>query len=146
MSLEKMSQPLLQLHSGCLGKGARPSLCRTRGGFPTAFFILANCGHIGSCGTSSCPSPHIPPDPDARPRLHPSADGVDALHLWKVRVFCPACRKQLTGGGVHRRSRKVLDIDRYYLMVTETLGCSVCVVNFLSTSQTVRDQLDLPHG
>ncbi|KAI9541920.1 hypothetical protein NQZ68_026385 [Dissostichus eleginoides] len=66
-------------------------------------------------------------------------------HLWKVRVFCPACRKQLTGGGVHRRSRKVLDIDRYYLMVTETLRCSVCVVNFLSTSQTVRDQLDLPH-
>ncbi|KAJ4922886.1 hypothetical protein JOQ06_026154, partial [Pogonophryne albipinna] len=66
-------------------------------------------------------------------------------HLWKVRVFCPVCRKQLTGGGVHRRSRKVLDIDRYYLMVTETLRCSVCVVNFLSTSQTVRDQLDLPH-
>ncbi|KAI9525224.1 hypothetical protein NQZ68_009904 [Dissostichus eleginoides] len=63
-------------------------------------------------------------------------------HLWKVRVFCPACRKQLTGAGVHRR---VLDIDRYYLMVTETLSCSVCVVNFLSTSQTVRDQLDLPH-
>ncbi|KAJ4936225.1 hypothetical protein JOQ06_000827, partial [Pogonophryne albipinna] len=51
----------------------------------------------------------------------------------------------LTGAGVHRRSRKVLDIDRYYLMVTETLRCSVCVVNFLSTSQTVWDQLDLPH-
>ncbi|KAJ4928157.1 hypothetical protein JOQ06_015954 [Pogonophryne albipinna] len=66
-------------------------------------------------------------------------------HLWNVRVFCPTCGKQLTGGGVHRRSRKVLDIDRYYLMVTETLRCSVCVVNFLSTSQTVRDQLDLPH-
>ncbi|KAI4800779.1 hypothetical protein KUCAC02_007077 [Chaenocephalus aceratus] len=66
-------------------------------------------------------------------------------NLWNVRVFCPTCGKQLTGGGVHRRSRKVLDIDRYYLMVTETLRCSVCVVNFLSTSQTVRDQLDLPH-
>ncbi|XP_028311916.1 uncharacterized protein LOC114468934 [Gouania willdenowi] len=66
-------------------------------------------------------------------------------HLWKVRVFCPACGKQLTGYGVHKRARKVLDIDRYYLMVTETLRCTVCSVNYLSTSQTVRDQLDLPH-
>lgn len=66
-------------------------------------------------------------------------------HLWKVRVFCPACGKNLTGYGVHKRARKVLDIDRYYLMVTETLRCTVCSLNYLSTSQTVRDQLDLPH-
>ncbi|XP_062305989.1 uncharacterized protein LOC134010142 [Osmerus eperlanus] len=65
--------------------------------------------------------------------------------LWRVRVFCPACGKQLTGAGIHRRARKVLDIDRYYLMVTETLRCSVCFLTTLSTSQTVRDQLDLPH-
>lgn len=66
-------------------------------------------------------------------------------HLWKVRVFCPTCGKQLTGYGVHKRARKVLAIDRYYLMVTETLRCTVCSLNYLSTSQTVRDQLDLPH-
>nr|XP_055051857.1 uncharacterized protein LOC129437622 isoform X1 [Misgurnus anguillicaudatus] len=66
-------------------------------------------------------------------------------HLWKVRVSCPACGKNLTGYGVHKRARKVLDIDRYYLMVTETLRCTVCSLNYLSTSQTVRDQLDLPH-
>ncbi|XP_038588681.1 uncharacterized protein LOC119913343 isoform X2 [Micropterus salmoides] len=66
-------------------------------------------------------------------------------HLWKVRVSCPACGKQLTGYGVHKRARKVLDIDRYYLMLTETLRCTVCSLNYLSTSQTVRDQLDLPH-
>ncbi|XP_063743367.1 uncharacterized protein LOC134871539 isoform X1 [Eleginops maclovinus] len=66
-------------------------------------------------------------------------------HLWKVRVTCPECGKQLTGYGVHKRARKVLDIDRYYLMVTETLGCTVCSVNYLSTSETVRNQLDLPH-
>ncbi|XP_067093089.1 uncharacterized protein [Osmerus mordax] len=65
--------------------------------------------------------------------------------LWRVRVFCPACGKHLTGAGIHRRARKVLDIDRYYLMVTETLRCSVCFLTTLSTSQTVRDQLDLPH-
>ncbi|XP_041846874.1 uncharacterized protein LOC121643495 [Melanotaenia boesemani] len=66
-------------------------------------------------------------------------------HLWKVKIACPTCGKQLTGAGVHKRARKVLDIDRYYLLVTETLRCTVCVQNHLSTSQTVRDQLDLPH-
>lgn len=66
-------------------------------------------------------------------------------HLWKVRVSCPACGKNLTGYGVHKKAWKVLDIDRYYLMVTETLRCTVCSLNYLSTSQTVRDQLDLPH-
>ncbi|XP_032365580.1 uncharacterized protein LOC116681927, partial [Etheostoma spectabile] len=30
-------------------------------------------------------------------------------------------------------------------MVTETLRCTVCSLNYLSTSQTVRNQLDLPH-
>ncbi|XP_067281054.1 uncharacterized protein [Pseudorasbora parva] len=66
-------------------------------------------------------------------------------HLWKFRLFCPACGKQLTGYGLHKRARKVLDIDRYYLMVTETLRCTVCCLNYLSTSQTVLDQLDVPH-
>ncbi|CAM4560459.1 unnamed protein product [Leuciscus chuanchicus] len=66
-------------------------------------------------------------------------------HLWKFRLFCPACGKQLTGYGLHKRARKVLDIDRYYLMVTETLRCTVCCLSYLSTSQTVLDQLDVPH-
>ncbi|XP_056330446.1 uncharacterized protein LOC130242380 [Danio aesculapii] len=66
-------------------------------------------------------------------------------HLWKVRFSCSTCGKNLTGYGVHKRARKVLDIDRYYLMLTETLRCTVCSLNYLSTSQTVRNQLDLPH-
>ncbi|XP_053091155.1 uncharacterized protein LOC113534513 isoform X1 [Pangasianodon hypophthalmus] len=66
-------------------------------------------------------------------------------HLWKVRLFCPVCGKQLTGYGIHKRARRVLDIDRYYLMVTETLRCTVCRLNYISTSQTVLNQLDLPH-
>ncbi|XP_073719431.1 uncharacterized protein [Misgurnus anguillicaudatus] len=66
-------------------------------------------------------------------------------HLWRFKLFCPTCGKQLTGYGIHKRARKVLDIDRYYLMVTETLRCTVCRLNYLSTSQTVLDQLDLPH-
>ncbi|KAJ8393320.1 hypothetical protein AAFF_G00062210 [Aldrovandia affinis] len=32
-------------------------------------------------------------------------------HLWKVRVFCPTCGKQLKGYGVHKRVCKILDID-----------------------------------
>ncbi|KAB5555129.1 hypothetical protein PHYPO_G00029970 [Pangasianodon hypophthalmus] len=44
-------------------------------------------------------------------------------HLWKVRLFCPVSGKQLTGYGIHKRARRVLDID----------------------SQTVLNQLDLPH-
>ncbi|KAM4541695.1 uncharacterized protein PAE49_018621 [Odontesthes bonariensis] len=66
-------------------------------------------------------------------------------HQWKVRVFCQACGKHLTGAGIHKRARKVLDIDRFYLLVTETLKCSGCNLTYLSTSQTIRDQLDLPH-
>ncbi|KAK3522710.1 hypothetical protein QTP86_030424, partial [Hemibagrus guttatus] len=66
-------------------------------------------------------------------------------HHWKVRPFCPVCEKRLSGAGLHKRARRVLDIDRYYLMVTETLRCTVCHVNYLSTSQTVLNQLDLPH-
>ncbi|XP_059892305.1 uncharacterized protein LOC132446172 [Gadus macrocephalus] len=52
-------------------------------------------------------------------------------HLWKVRLSCPQCKGQLTGAGIHKRARKVLDVDRYYLMVTETLRCnsSSCVSN-----------------
>ena len=42
---------------------------------------------------------------------------------WKVRLSCPQCKGQLTGAGVHRRAREVLDVDRYYLMGPETLRC-----------------------
>ncbi|KAK0135333.1 hypothetical protein N1851_028826 [Merluccius polli] len=66
--------------------------------------------------------------------------------LWKVRLSCPKCRRQLTGAGIHKRARQVLDVDRYYLMVTETLRCNSpgCITNYLSTSKTVLDQLSLP--
>ncbi len=65
-------------------------------------------------------------------------------HLWKVELLCPVCGKQLIHHDVHKRVRKVLDIDRYYLMMTETLRCASCQLNYLSSSQTVLKQLDLP--
>ena len=40
---------------------------------------------------------------------------------------------------------KVLDVDRIYNMVTETLTCTKCRANPVSWSQTVLKQLDLVH-
>nr|XP_017209834.1 uncharacterized protein LOC108181940 [Danio rerio] len=68
--------------------------------------------------------------------------------LWRVKVLCPnpACgQHQLTGGGLHKRARQVLDIDRMYNMVTETLICTKCKASHVSWSQTVLQQLDLGH-
>ncbi|KAK0156124.1 hypothetical protein N1851_000589 [Merluccius polli] len=68
-------------------------------------------------------------------------------HLWKVRLSCPACGTQLTSYGVHKRARHILDVDRYYLMITETLWCSSagCKTTYLSSSKTILDQLGLAH-
>ncbi|XP_063063642.1 uncharacterized protein LOC134456175 [Engraulis encrasicolus] len=65
--------------------------------------------------------------------------------MWKLKLNCPNCETQLIGCGVYEKARKVLDIDRYYLLVTEILRCPPCSVDYLSTSQALRDQLDLPH-
>ncbi|XP_073805183.1 uncharacterized protein [Danio rerio] len=68
--------------------------------------------------------------------------------LWRVKVLCPnpACgQHQLTDGGLHKRARQVLDIDRMYNMVTETLKCTKCKASHVSWSQTVLQQLDLGH-
>ena len=68
--------------------------------------------------------------------------------LWKIRVFCPertCLDHQLTGGGLHRRARQVLDVDGFYHLVTETLRCSSCNTNYISWSKTVLDQLDFGH-
>lgn len=68
--------------------------------------------------------------------------------LWKVRLLCanPACTKHsLASGGLHRRVRQVLDIDRYYNLVTETLICTKCRSSYLSYSHAILQQLDLAH-
>ncbi|XP_048010533.1 uncharacterized protein LOC125244504 [Megalobrama amblycephala] len=68
--------------------------------------------------------------------------------LWMVKVLCPnpACGlHQLTGGGLHKRARQVLDIDRMYNMVTETLICIKCKASHVFWNQTVLQQLDLGH-
>lgn len=68
--------------------------------------------------------------------------------LWKVRLLCTnkACTKHpLSSGGIHRRVRQVLDIDRYYNLVTETLICSKCRTSYLSYNKEILEQLDWAH-
>ncbi|XP_053276425.1 uncharacterized protein LOC128438075 [Pleuronectes platessa] len=66
-------------------------------------------------------------------------------NLWKVRLSCPVCSKQLTGYRAHKRARQVLDVDSFYLLITETLWCSACKTSYISTSKPILDQLDVPH-
>ncbi|XP_035985547.1 uncharacterized protein LOC118559003 [Fundulus heteroclitus] len=67
--------------------------------------------------------------------------------LWKVRFLCtdPACKHTLSSGGLHRRVRQVLDIDRFYNLVTETLICSKCRRSYLSWNREILEQLDMAH-
>ena len=51
----------------------------------------------------------------------------------------------VSGAGLHRRARQVLDIDRVYFMMGEDLGCSQCKATYVSWSQTILQQLDLSH-
>ena len=99
---------------------------------------------------------YYPPQPSALYHQAPAPDRFFAhpllvwmpYKLWKVKVVCPnpACgRHQLTGAGLHKRARRVLDVDRIYNMVTETLTCTKCRANHVSWSQTVLKQLDLAH-
>lgn len=99
---------------------------------------------------------YFPPQPSPIYHQPPSADRFFAhsllvwmpYKLWKVKVVCPnpACGgHQLTGAGLHKRARRVLDIDRIYIMVTETLICTRCKASHVSWSQAVLQQLDLAH-
>ncbi|RVE72561.1 hypothetical protein OJAV_G00039730 [Oryzias javanicus] len=68
--------------------------------------------------------------------------------LWRVRVLCTnsACvQYPLSSGGIHKRVRQVLDVDRYYNLATETLICYKCRSSYLSWGPQILSQLDLPH-
>ncbi|CAL8307416.1 unnamed protein product [Merluccius merluccius] len=99
---------------------------------------------------------YFPPQPSQLYHQAPAPDRFFAhpllvwmpYKLWKIKVVCPnpACgRHQLTGAGLHKRARRVLDVDRIYNMVTETLTCTKCRSTHVSWSQTVLKQLDLAH-
>ena len=99
---------------------------------------------------------YFPPQPSQLYHQAPAPDRCFAhpllvwmpYKLWKVKVVCPnpACgQHQLTGAGLHKRAQRVLDVDRIYNMVTETLTCTKCRSTHVLWSQTVLKQLDLAH-
>ncbi|XP_023278736.1 uncharacterized protein LOC111667306 [Seriola lalandi dorsalis] len=99
---------------------------------------------------------YFPPQPSGVYNQAPAPDRFFAhsllvwmpYKLWKVKVVCPNsdCRQhKLTGAGLHKRARQVLDVDRIYNVVTETLTCTKCRSSHVSWSQTVLTQLDLAH-
>ena len=68
--------------------------------------------------------------------------------LWQVQLFCvnEDCQKrQLTGAGIYRRVRQVLDIDRYFHLAAEYLECGNCHKKYISWSRVILDQLDIGH-
>ncbi|KAI4795577.1 hypothetical protein KUCAC02_029801 [Chaenocephalus aceratus] len=64
---------------------------------------------------------------------------------WKYHLKCPSCAHKLTGGGLYKTVRRVLDLDGWYYMGTEYLECSSCSKKCASWSASIRKQLDLDH-
>ncbi|KAK5931582.1 hypothetical protein CesoFtcFv8_000136 [Champsocephalus esox] len=64
---------------------------------------------------------------------------------WKYHLKCPSCAHKLTGGGLYKTVRRVLDLDGWYYMGTEYLECSSCTRKCASWSASIRKQLDLDH-
>ena len=58
---------------------------------------------------------------------------------------CTSCDGILTGAGVYRKIRTVLDIDRSYYLVTECTKCNKCKKGFVSWSPVILNQLNPGH-
>ncbi|CAK6982380.1 hypothetical protein KUCAC02_027906, partial [Scomber scombrus] len=65
--------------------------------------------------------------------------------LWRYHLKCPNCAHKLTGCGVYKTVRKVVDRDGWYYMGTEYLECRYCRKKVASWSNSVRKQLDPSH-
>ena len=44
--------------------------------------------------------------------------------MWAYKLACPGCGRQLTGAGLYRTMRRVLDVSGWYYMGTEYLECA----------------------
>ncbi|XP_019747785.1 uncharacterized protein LOC109529068 [Hippocampus comes] len=66
--------------------------------------------------------------------------------MWGVKLACPSskCRhNRLTGGGVYRTIRRVLDVRGWYFMGTECLECLKCNRKFSAWEESIRKQLHI---
>ncbi|KAI4795382.1 hypothetical protein KUCAC02_031462 [Chaenocephalus aceratus] len=77
---------------------------------------------------------HLPPGPWPKysKRPYPDAFFQRPFFLWvpykrwKYHLKCPNCAHKMTGGGLYKTVRRVLDLDGWYYMGTEYLECSSC--------------------
>ncbi|KAL7401062.1 hypothetical protein ABVT39_022271 [Epinephelus coioides] len=65
--------------------------------------------------------------------------------MWQYHLKCPTCGHKLTGGGIYKTVRRVLDLDGWYCMGTEYLECRYCGKKLAAWSECVRKQLDFDH-
>ncbi|CAL8237747.1 unnamed protein product, partial [Lota lota] len=97
---------------------------------------LAGLGHVHQ-RHGRAPRPHLraPPvvvPPGVRPlyaQPHPSAHAFFQCRfflwapykMWAYKLVCPTCGRSLTGAGLYRTVRRVLDTSGWYFMGTEYL-------------------------
>ncbi|XP_055763318.1 uncharacterized protein LOC129839740 isoform X1 [Salvelinus fontinalis] len=98
--------------------------------------------------------PPLPPNISHQPPASPSAYFLRPFclwmpyRLWAFKFVCtqPRCKRQkLTGCGVYKTVRRVLDMDGWYFMGTEYLECRLCKKKLAGWSLDILDQLDASH-
>ncbi|XP_062250362.1 uncharacterized protein LOC133959255 [Platichthys flesus] len=65
--------------------------------------------------------------------------------MWAYKLSCPNCKRQLTGAGLYKTVRRVLDFGGWYHMGTEYLECGGCKRKYAAWGQGIMSQLDLAH-
>ena len=61
---------------------------------------------------------------------------------WQCLISCPVCTRKMTGCGLYKTVRRVLDRDGWYFMGTEYLECHHCGKKLASWSMSILAQLD----
>ncbi|XP_028995372.1 uncharacterized protein LOC114848792 [Betta splendens] len=65
--------------------------------------------------------------------------------MWACRLVCPSCDTKLTGAGLYKTVRRVLDRDGWYFMGTEYLECRSCGKKMAAWVPDIINQLDPGH-
>nr|XP_061797805.1 uncharacterized protein LOC133589111 isoform X1 [Nerophis lumbriciformis] len=63
--------------------------------------------------------------------------------LWGCKLECPKCKHQLTGCGLYKTLRTVLDLRDWYYMATEYLECQACHKKYAAWASNIIGQLSM---
>ncbi|XP_061878173.1 uncharacterized protein LOC133630604 [Entelurus aequoreus] len=61
--------------------------------------------------------------------------------LWGCKLECPNCKHKLTGCGLYKTLRTVLDLSDWYYMATEYLECHACHKKYAAWASNIVGQL-----